>query len=229
MRDRARPPPRGLLETRPHAVPALRGSLTYVRFFVQGTLPDDFRERFMRSIRHRVMRPLEAEDEDLERSGWCLIGDPYGLELSYDEVFYAGFVNLGLRTDRWQIPGSSLRAAMKDAEKAYLAKKGRERLSRRERTELKELVSRKLRRQMTPQTRMADVSWALDEGLVRFFSHSPKSAAQLTEVFGKTFGTHGLTLVPESPWTLAERLGVTKAQAAAWNDLEVTLLASEGE
>ena len=32
-------------------MPALKGSLTYARFFVEGEPPKDFRERFMRAIR----------------------------------------------------------------------------------------------------------------------------------------------------------------------------------
>ena len=39
-------------------MPALKGSLTYARFFVEGDLPDDFRDRFTKSIRRRAMKPL---------------------------------------------------------------------------------------------------------------------------------------------------------------------------
>src|SRR5688572_11791610 len=64
-------------------LPALKGSLTYSRFFVEGTLPDDFRERFMRSVRLRAMKPLEPDDEDLERSGWAKLAEPMTTELTY--------------------------------------------------------------------------------------------------------------------------------------------------
>ena len=60
-----------------------------------------------------------------------------------------------------------------------LKKAGRERLSRKEKGELKELVTKKLRRELTPATRAADVSWSLDEGIVRFFSASPKEGAKI--------------------------------------------------
>jgi recombination associated protein RdgC len=206
-------------------VPALRGSLTYVRFYVEGDPPDDFRERFMRSIRHRAMRPLEPEDEELERSGWCKIGEPFTLELAYDDVFFTTFVNLGFRTDRWAIPGPMLKRHTKEAEAAYLQKKGRERLSRKEKSELKLLVSKKLRRQMSPSTRVVDFSWSIEEGIVRFFSHATKPAGAMMELFSKTFG--GLKLVPESPYTLAARVGLSKAEERAWEDLEATDLASE--
>lgn len=207
-------------------MPALRGSLTYARFFVDGEVPDDFREKYMRSVRLRAMKPLEADDDDLERSGWCKIAEPFELELRYDDVFYNEYVALGFRTDRWQIPGPVLKARFREAEAAYLEKKGRERLGRSERTELKAVVARKLRRETSPATRIVDLVWSMNEGVVRFFSHAEKAAGNMTELFHKTFG---LRLVAESPYTLAERLGLSKAQESAWQELDVTVLAKEDE
>jgi hypothetical protein len=207
-------------------MPALKGSLTYARFFVEGELPKDFREKFMRAIRHRAMQPLEADDDVAERSGWCAIGEPFDLELSYDGVFYNNFINLGFRTDRWSIPGPLLRMRVREAESAYLVKRGRERLSRSEKAEIKELVSRKLRKQFVPVTRATDLSWSLEDGIVRFFSQSARPTATMLELFEKTFG---LKLVPEAPYTLAVRLGLSKAEDLAWTKLEATQLMAAGE
>jgi hypothetical protein len=193
--------------------------MTYARFFVDGELPDDFREKLMRSIRQKVMKPLEPDEDAMERSGWCRIGEPFELELGYEDVFYNEYVNLGFRTDRWAIPGPLLRARMREAEAAYLAKKGRERMSKREKTQLKELVSKKLRRQLAPVVRHVDVSWSMNEGVVRFFSLAAKPALALSDLFTKTFG---LKLVPEAPYTLATRLGLSRADEKAWLSLEPT-------
>ncbi len=207
-------------------MPALRGSLTYARFFVEGEPPDDLRERYMRAIRLRTLRPLEPDDEALESQGWCKVGEPFELELGYEDVFYNEYVNLGFRVDRWVIPGPLLRRKLREAEQAVLAKKGRERLSRREKTELKELVSRKLRRDLVPAMRAADLSWSLEEGVVRFFSLSPRTTAAMTDVFQRTFA---LKLIPEAPYTLAARLGLSKAEEAAWEALEpLDLTVDEG-
>jgi recombination associated protein RdgC len=156
-----------------------------------------------------------------ERSGWCALGDPYELELSYEKVFYNNFMNLGFRTDRWSIPSALLRANVKEAEAAYLEKKGRERLTKRERNEIKELVLRQMRRQSTPVVRTVDLSWSLDEGIVRFFSHSQRPTATMVDLFSKTFG---LKLVPEAPYTLAARLGLSESEQHAWDVLEPTML-----
>jgi DNA recombination-dependent growth factor C len=207
-------------------MPALKGSLTYARFFVEGELPDDFRQRFMRAIRLRAMQPLQPEEDAAERSGWCAIGEPFQLELNYDNVFYNEYLNLGLRTDRWAIPGPLLRAKCKEAEAAHLEKKGRERLSKRERGELKELVTRRLRKQFVPATRMIDFSWSLNDGLVRFFSQSARPAAAMSELFAKSFG---LGLVPEAPYTLAARIGLSKAQEKIWDELPALSLETAGK
>jgi hypothetical protein len=217
-------------------MPALSGSLTYARLFVdvlaRGTarvddtdgtqaLPDDYRERFIDTLRLRAMKPLDADDEAAERSGFCAFGDPYELELSYERVFYNNFINLGFRTDRWAIPPALLRANVREAEQVYLEKKGRDRLTKREKSELKDLVLRQMRKQTTPVVRTVDLSWSLDEGLVRFFSHSPRSVLAMSDLFHKTFG---LKLVPEAPYTLAARLGLSEQQLVAWESLASTTL-----
>jgi recombination associated protein RdgC len=206
-------------------MPALKGSLTYARYFVEGELPAGFQEKYLKAIRLRAMKPLEPDDEESERSGWCRLGEPMTTDLGFEDVFFNEYVNLGFRTDRWAIPGAMLRAKMGEAEAAYLQKKGRERLSRKEKAELKELVSRKLRRQIAPVTRVVDVSWSLDEGIVRFFSHAAKPGALLEALFAKTFG---LKLVPEGPYTLAARIGLGPAQETFWDSIEPTDLAVEG-
>jgi recombination associated protein RdgC len=205
-------------------VPALKGSLTYCRLYVDGELPDDFRDRFVKAIRLRAMKPLDPDEEASERSGWCVLGEPFAVPDHGESIFFDAYLNLGLRTDRWAIPGPLLRSKVREAEAAYLQKKGRERLSRKEKTEIKELTARKLRRQLAPVTKVIDLSWSLDEGLVRFFSHAAKPLASLMELFQRTFS---LTLVPEAPYTLAARLGLSNPKDEAWPALEPVSFAQE--
>ena len=176
----------------------------------------------MRSVRLRAMKPLEPDDEDLERSGWAKIAEPMTTELTYDDVFFNEYVALSYRTDKWQFPGAVLKARLREAEAAFLEKRGQTRLSRSQKNELKLLVAKRLRRSMSPATRSVDLSWSLNEGVVRFFSHAPKPGAQMSELFQKTFN---LKLVPESPYTLAARLGLDDAQARAWDGLEALFIA----
>lgn len=208
-------------------MPALSGSLSYARFFVPEKLPRGFFDRSLEKIRHRAMRPLEASDPAPERAGWCVMGDPLDLSLPRERIFLDGWVNLGLRIDRWAIPGPLFKSKLREAEAKYLEKKGRERLGRRERAELKEVVTGELRKKLVPTTRALDLTWSVEDGLVRFFSHSEKPTGIMLELFKATFG---IELVPESPFTLGERLsqsgwGLDEDALAAWDELEPTVIA----
>jgi hypothetical protein len=195
--------------------------MSYARFFVQGALPDNFREKYLEALALRAMRPLDPDEEVEERSGWCALGDPYQLELTHERVFYNNFLNLGFRTDRWAIPAPVLKTKLREAETAYLAQKGRERLAKRERNELKQVVVRKLRKQFAPTVRAVDLSWSIEENLVRFYSHSPRSIAAMADLFAQTFS---LELTIEAPYTLAARLGLSDEQELSWQELALTQL-----
>lgn len=211
---------------------ALTGSLSYARFFVarpgsnEQELPRDFLDDAQAKILHHVMRPLDADEPDAERSGWCVLGDALDVSMPRERVYLDGYLNLGFRTDRWAIPGPLLRTKMRQAGSAYLESKGRTRLTRRERTELKEVVVRELRKKLVPSTRVVDLTWSLEEGVVRFFSHATSATQAMLDLFQRTFG---IELVGESPYTLGQRLGLDEAQSKAWADLTMTTLASRAD
>ncbi|MCA9613755.1 MAG: hypothetical protein H6722_33380 [Sandaracinus sp.] len=207
---------------------ALSGSLSYARFFVSRPghegepLPRGFLDDSYEKVLHHAMRPLDPDEPESERSGWCTLGDPLDVTMPKDRIYLEGFVNLGFRTDRWAIPGPLLRTRVRQAELAYREQKGRERLSKRERAELKEVVTRELRKKLVPTTRAVDLTWSLDEGVVRFFSHTAGAMLAMCELFQKTFG---IELVAESPYTLASRLDL--ADAELWENLHPTVLVRE--
>lgn len=124
-----------------------RGSLSYVRFFVDAEKCPT-RGEILTGIKHRAFRPLKATDEDVERVGWCSVHNPIDLELDYPKVFDNGCANLGLRIDRFQIPGGVLRAHMREAEAAMLAELGKERLSRAQREDLTAMARARLLAEM---------------------------------------------------------------------------------
>ncbi len=196
---------------------ALKGNISYTRFFAQGDTPEDFQERWMKRIQLRAFKPLTLEDDALDRIGWCSIEHPFDLELEYEKVFFNNYVNLGLRIDRWVIPGPLFKAQFAEAEKVYLQKRGREKLSRAEKEELKMAVSKKLRKQLVPAMQVVDVSWNMESGIVRVFSGSQKTLGAFEEIFEKSFE---LKVVPESPYTTAERRGLSPRESQVMDRLE---------
>lgn len=188
---------------------ALKGSITYSRFYVQGELPENFANGFTRRIKNRVFEPLTPDSEEPTNWGWCNIADPFDLELDQEKIFFNSYLNLGLRIDRWSIPGPLVKAHLAQATKLVLEKKGRERLSRAEKEELKVTVVRKLRKQLIPAMKVIDLSWNTESGVVRYWSRSKKSVELLHDFFEKTFG---LKLLPHGPYSAASKAGFDPEQ-----------------
>lgn len=204
---------------------ALRGTLTYSRFFVVGDLPADLPGSSMKRVRASASQPLDPDEEVSERHGWCSIEDSMDTELDHEKIFFNEYACLGLRIDRWVVPKPMLNAHLRDAEAAVLEKKGVERLGRKAKADIKIFVLKRLRRQLMPTTKSIDFVWNVQTGVARFFSQSERMHLLLQELFEKTFR---LKLVPESPGTAAERLDLEPRAQKFWEQLEPFTLARAG-
>ncbi|HET9952913.1 MAG TPA: recombination-associated protein RdgC [Polyangiaceae bacterium] len=181
---------------------ARRGSLTLVRYFVDGQPPRDLRKRYLEAVRLRAFQPLKPEDEATEATGWCVMERPLDLEFELDKLFNDRLLQLGLRVDKFRIPSSAINAELADEERKLLTKTGAEKISRQQRKELKKRVVVKLRRKLVPISRAFDLCWDLDAGVVFFFSHSRRLGEELCALFEKTFQ---LRLIEDSPYVVAKR------------------------
>lgn len=198
---------------------AFGGSMTYTTFHVRGEVEAGFRDRFLKGIQREAFKELAVESEDEESVGWVAIEHPFDTELDYDKVFFNSYLNLGLRLDRWRIPAPLFRAYFTDAERKYLAETGRERLSKRDKEELKAVVTLRLKRQSIPAMKVVDLSWNLDTGVVRFWNQSAKVHETLEELFEASFGLH---LMRATPYVVAMQCGLDEARLDALLDLEPT-------
>jgi len=203
---------------------ALRGSLTFSRFFVVGDVPDDVPGTSLKRIRAQAFQPLVAEEDAPEHHGWASAEDPFDTDLDHEKIFFNEYVTLALRIDRWVIPGPLLKASIREAEQKALAKRGTEKLGRQAKAELKDMVVKKLRKQLVPVTKSIDLVWNLKTNVALFFSHAKKSHELVQELFEKTFR---LRLWLESPGTAADRTGLDDAGLAAFEALVPTTLAGE--
>ena len=201
---------------------AFRGNLTFARFYVTGDIPDDVPGTTLRRIRANAFQPLSPEEDKSEGVGWANIEDPVDIDLDHEKVFYNEYVCLSVRLDRWAVPGPLLKAHLREAEQALLEKRGLEKLGRQAKADLKTMVVRKLRRQLVPSLKSYDMVWNLNSHIVHFFSQSERITTLFDDLFKKTFK---LDLVPESPGTAADRVGLDAKQATALAGLEPTTLA----
>jgi DNA recombination-dependent growth factor C len=202
---------------------ALRGSLTFSRFFIRGDVADDIPGWSLKRIRAQAFQELLPDDDVIEKHGWASVEDPFTTDLDHESVFFNEYLALALRIDRWVVPGPLLKAHLREAEAKLLEKKGLERLGRKAKAELKDAVTKKLRKQLVPATKSIDLVWNLQTGVVLFFSHSKKIHELVQALFEKTFRAQ---LLVESPGTAADRRGMNAAEQRSFAALEATSLAS---
>ncbi|EYF07308.1 Hypothetical protein CAP_0787 [Chondromyces apiculatus DSM 436] len=186
---------------------------------MRGELADSFRDLFVERVRLRAFQPLTVEAEADQQSGWCSIEDPLDTDLDHNKLYFGSYLNLGLRTDKWVIPGPLLKAHLAEAERAHLQKRGRERLSKSEKEEIRTNVSRRLRKQVLPVMNVVDLSWNLDTGVVRFWNQSPRVLESMMEIFEDTFSVN---LLPESPGASAVTMGLSDLHTRALEALTPT-------
>lgn len=198
---------------------ALRGSIGYTKFHVRGALPAQFADTFVEALQLRRFRPLAPHDEDEVRVGWVSIHDPLDLELTHEKVFLNEYLNVGLRIDRYRIPTALLKAHVAEAERARREETGQERLSKVQRADVKAMVVRRLRESTLPTMRVVDLSWNLNQGAVRFFSHAKATFEPLEELFDATFR---LALVQDGAYVRAENAGLPAAALDTLVALEPT-------
>lgn len=181
---------------------ARRGSLSFTRFRVKGTVPKDLRKKYLDAVRLRTFSPLDVNEEAMETSGWCVVERPFDLEFNEGNLFFDRYLLVGFRVDKWRIPGVLIKAQLEDEEQRLLGRSGHARLGRAERADLKQKIIQKLRRKIMPNAKAFDVLWDFDAETLLFFGHSSKLLVDFAAHFEKTFA---LSLEEDCPYFCAMR------------------------
>ncbi len=179
------------------------GSVSVTKFFVEAELPKRFAETFIKNVQLRTFRELTVDGEEEEASGWCAAGNGLDLELTHEKVFLNSYLVLALRVDRWRIPRPLFKAQFEVAQAEYRARTGKEKLSKREKDELKFRVNRRLRRKVIPVMRVFDLCWDLNRGEVWFWNRAARVNDDMSGLFEQTFA---LALTEAAPYVVARRL-----------------------
>ncbi|MEN9581314.1 MAG: hypothetical protein RJA70_4323 [Pseudomonadota bacterium] len=199
------------------------GSISYSKFYVRGEVPKKHQAPYMKAIRTRTFVPLDPDQEEEEHSGWCAPGNSLDLDLSQQKVMFDSYITLALRVDKWRIPRALFRAHFEQAATELKARHGREKLSKREKDEIKFRVTKRLRKKVLPSMRHFDLCWDLDRGVVLFWNRSPRLADDLMALFEQTFD---LRLEQASPFVEAKQL-LSEVALSAVDELDQSSFASK--
>ncbi len=187
---------------------ALEGSLSFTTYYVEGEPPNDFHQEYLDKIKRKYFQPLSPLGDDERAMGWVPAQEPMATELTRDKVFFNQYILLGLRVDKWTIPNQWLKARMRQV----IAEKYPDpetKLSKRQKNEIRQEVTIDIKQHIIPSMKVIDMCWNIVDRKVRFWSTSKKVCEEFIEFFEDTFD---LTLTPDSPFMMAQELGLTNQQ-----------------
>jgi DNA recombination-dependent growth factor C len=181
------------------------GSASIRRYRVK-EMPDGgkFSDAIVENIRRYTFLEFSAESETEEQAGWVSIDDMFRGPLDDNSFERNAYVAMSLRMDRKTVPARTLRAYTIKEETRYLEVRNRDRLTRQEKKDIKEIMRVKLLKQALPSISVYDFLWNLQSSALYFFSTSERANVKFSELFEKTFGT---ALLKTSPLSLAVGLG----------------------
>ena len=165
---------------------------------------------------------IAVESEDSESWGWVNIHDPFDTELRIDTVHWGSYFLFGLRQDVLRVPASLMKLYLTQRHNAFLAEFGKDRLTRSEKDNIKELLERELRRKTLPSIKVHDVAWNLDRGEVWLFTPNKRVNEIFLDLFSDTFG---MVLIPRNAYSRLERAGLDQEALDRISALEPTAFA----
>ncbi|HIJ78416.1 MAG: recombination-associated protein RdgC [Desulfobulbaceae bacterium] len=180
----------------------LSSSASFVRYTVEGDLPQNFWEFIAERIALHSFRDIDESYE--ERSvGWVSVLNMFDSEFAFASYAAADHVVLSLRIDERKVAPNVLKKfCLKEEERL---KKARQipKLARSQKLEIKENVKLMLMKKAVPVPAVYDICWNLADSTLLFFSTSQKAQELLEEFFKDSFD---LGLMLQVPYLTAEHL-----------------------
>lgn len=211
---------------------ALEGSLSFKTFYVQGEPPDNFHDGYLQRLQKHFFEPLTPYGEDERSVGWVPVQDPIAEQFSREQVFFNQYIVFSMRIDKWSLPAPWVKAMTRKAIQERLPQIEAEeaerqraeglllqpvKLSKREKDKIKLEVVADIKNKILPAMKIIDVVWNIQECTLRFWSTSNAVCDEFAELFEDTFG---LSLKADSPYMMAEQLGMSEKQLDCMVDSE---------
>lgn len=198
----------------------LSGSVSFVRYKVEvDKLPENFWSFADDRIRAFSFRDIDDNYEEYS-IGWVSVLNMFDSDLATPSYAVGDYLVLSLRIDERKVAPVLLKKFCQKEEERIKKEKGRPRLSRTERLEIKERVHLMLLKKAMPLPAVFDMSWNLSEGTVLFFSNNQKAREKFEEFFKKTFE---LTISLQIPFLTAGHL-LDPAEAEILDQLSPCIL-----
>lgn len=180
----------------------LSGSASFVRFSVEGELPENPLEYIAERIMAYSFKDIDDSYEEYS-IGWVSVLNMFDSQFQYASYAAGDFITLTLRVDERKVSPAILKKFVQKEEERVKQEKQIPKLGRSLKVEIKERVRTELMRKAIPVPVIYDLCWSLSDSTLFFFTTNKKAHAVLEDFFKETFG---MLIRQQIPYVVGEQL-----------------------
>jgi len=180
----------------------LSGSSTFVRYAVEGDMPENFWDFATERIHRKAFKDIDDTFDEYS-IGWVSVLNMFDSEFHYASFAAGDYIALSMRIDERKVSSAVLKKFCLKEEERLKKERQIPKLSRGQRLEIKENMQLMLMKKAVPIPAVYDLCWNLSENTLLFFSTNSKAQAALEDFFKDTFD---LYIVQQVPYLTATHL-----------------------
>lgn len=180
----------------------LKGSASFVRFSVEGELPENPLDFIADRVVSFSFRDIDDTFDEYS-IGWVSILNMFDSQFQYASYAAGDYITLALRMDERKVSSAILKKVIQKEEERVRLEKELPKLSRSMKVEIKDRIRTELMRKAIPIPTVFELCWSLSDSTLIFFSTNKKAQAILEDYFKESFG---LLIKQQIPYITAEHL-----------------------
>ena len=175
---------------------------TFVRYSVEGQLPDNFWDFAAERIAQFSFQDIDDTFDEYS-IGWVTVDNMFDSTFAHASYAVGDQIVLSMRIDERKVSKTLLKKFSLKEEERLKKERQVPRLSRNQRLQIKEDIHLQLTQKALPLPSVYELSWNLANNTVLFFSISAKAQSILEDFFKECFG---LTIILQVPYLAAANL-----------------------
>lgn len=180
----------------------LKGSGSFVRFSVEGTLPENSLDFIASRIMAFSFKDID-ETYDEYSIGWVSVLNMFDTQFAFASYVAGDYITLTMRVDERKVSPAILKKFVQKEEERVRVERQVPRLSRSVKVQIKERIRTELMRKAIPIPAIFELCWNLSNATLLFFSTNKKIHSVLEDFFKESFG---LLIRQQIPYVTAEHL-----------------------
>lgn len=187
----------------------LSGSASFVRFSVEGELPENALDFIADRVIAFSFRDIDDTFDEYS-IGWVSVLNMFDSQFKYASYAAGDYITLTLRVDERKVSPAILKKFVQKEEERVKQEKQVPKLGRSLKVEIKERVRTELMRKAIPVPTTYELCWSLSDSTLTFFTTNKKAHTVLEDFFQESFN---LMLRQQIPYVVGETL-LNEEQAA---------------